>query len=85
MWTSDSRATTSCEFHFEGFSNFNASVEGLDQIQFVMCRIQNWNAKLIVNLCMFSVQCEELRIHHDLTLLLGATMPYACWFLWPAN
>ena len=47
-----SRLKPSYEFHFEGLSNFNASIEGLVQIQDVNPRIQNWNTKLILNLCM---------------------------------
>jgi hypothetical protein len=67
------------------------SDQGLVRIQDVIWRIWKWNIKLILNLCMnystryvFSVQCEESRIHH-LTLLLVVTMSYLCWFLWWAN
>ena len=34
-----SRSKLSCEFHFEGLSNFNASIEGYVQIQNVNPRI----------------------------------------------
>ena len=48
-------------------------------------KIQNsyWTCAWII-WYMFPVQCEELRIDH-LTLLLVATFPYACWFLWWTN
>ena len=36
----------------EGLSNFNSSVEQVVQIQDVNPRIQKWNTKLILNLCM---------------------------------
>ena len=43
---------SSYEFQFEGLSNFSLSVEGLVQIQDINPRIQKWNIKLILNLCM---------------------------------
>ena len=42
----------SYEFHFEGLSNFSPLVEGLVWIQDVNLRVQKWNMKLILNLCM---------------------------------
>ena len=47
-----SRLKPSFEFHFEGLSNFNSSVERLVQIQDVNPRIQKWNTKLVLNLCI---------------------------------
>ena len=62
------------EFHFEGFANFNpfkskASIqEYRNEIQY-----SHWTCAWII-WCMFSVQCEELRINH-LTLIHVVTMP----------
>ena len=52
LWDQCSRLKPSYEFHFEGFSNFSPSVEGLVQIQDVNARIEKWNTKLVLNLCM---------------------------------
>jgi hypothetical protein len=47
------RFKSSYEFHFEGFSNFSLSTQGLVRIQDINVRIKKWNRKLVVlNLCM---------------------------------
>jgi hypothetical protein len=51
-WKQCSRLKPSYELHFKGLSNFSPSAEGLVQIQVVNPRIQKWNTKLILNLCM---------------------------------
>ena len=82
-----SKLKPSYEFHVEGLSNFNSSIEGLAQIQDVSPRKHNWSTKLILNLCMIYVvhasntMWELICINH-LTPLLVVSMPYACWFLW---
>ena len=58
----------SYEFHFEGFSNFSASVEGSVQIRDVNPRISKWNMKHILNLCrndMVHVSNTMWRIHNQ--------------------
>ena len=82
-----SRLKPSYEFHFEGLSYFSLSVEELVQIQDFNPRIQKWNTKLILNLCMnymahvFNTMWN-LRIN-DQTPFLVVIMSY-CWFLWRA-
>ena len=86
-----SRLKPSCEFHFEGLSDFNPLVGRVGSYP----RRQSKNIeleyethfKLVHELYgyMFPVQCEEIRINHLTLLLLVVTVPYACWFWWQAN
>ena len=58
------------EFHFEGLSNFSASVEGLVQIQEVDSRLYKRNTKLILNLCM-----DYYMVHVSSTMWISKNQP----------